>query len=176
MEVPRVPESRRTWQPRERRLVSEWCYRTFPNGHVRENQRLGAIESTLQDSQLTEEEIRHLGVFRRWVDALVVADGVLHLIEGKIRNTPGALEQLDLYERLLPLTPELIELRGLPIQKHLVWVIPDPILESLARERGIRVHLFHPAWVDDYLKLLRPRERQGSRVGGLQIDALAEPE
>ena len=157
----------RNWEPRERRLVSEWTRLTFPNAHVKEAVRLGAVEPALQDAHLSENELRAMGVFRRWVDALVVEPHVVHLIEGKIRNQPGALEQLDLYERLLPLTPELHDIRHLPVRKHLVWVIRDTVVESLARDRGILVHEYHPPWVDDYLKLLEPRHRRPPATRGL---------
>ena len=157
----------RTWEPRERRLVSEWTRLTFPTGHVKENVRLGALNPALQDTTLTENELRALGVFRRWVDALVIEPKVVHLVEGKIRNTPGALEQLALYRHLLPLTPELQDVAHLPIVSHLVWVIADPVVEMMAREQGVRVHVYHPPWVDDYLKMLHPRERRASQPRGL---------
>lgn len=158
----------RNWEPRERRLVSEWTRLAFPNAHVKESVRLGAIEPALQDAKISELELRALGVFRRWVDAIAIEGGVAHLIEGKIRNQPGAIEQLTLYERLLPLTPELQDIRHLPVKKHLVWVIVDPIVEAMARDAGILVHVYHPAWVDDYLKMLNPRERRARRADGLQ--------
>lgn len=157
----------RTWAPRERRLVSEWTRLTFPQAHVKENVRLGALDPSLQDVNLTETELRVLGVFRRWVDALVIEPQVVHLVEGKIRNTPGALEQLRLYALLLPLTPELQDVRHLPVKKHLVWVTPDPVVEAMAREDGVLVHVYHPAWVDAYLKELHARERRPSQPRGL---------
>lgn len=147
--------------------MSEWTRLQFPTGHVKENVRLGAVLPELQDANISELELRALGVFRRWVDALVVDGGVAHLIEGKIRNVPGALEQLNLYERLFPLTPELQDIRHLPIQRHLVWVIVDPIVESMARAQGILVHVYRPAWVEDYLKMLSPNKRRAARADGL---------
>lgn len=162
----------RSWQPRERRLVAEWVRIMFPNAHIREQVRLGAIEPALDDANISEKELRALGVTRRYVDALAVQDNTVHLIEAKILNRPGALEQLDLYEFLLPLTPELRDLRGLPIVKHLVWAIPDPVVEALARRRGIRVHEFRPEWVDAYLEILRPRETRAPRAPGELLAAL----
>lgn len=166
----------RTWEPRERRLVSEWTRLTWPHAHVKENVRLGALNPALQDTTISETELRALGVFRRWVDALVIEPGAVHLVEGKIRNVPGALEQLALYKHLLPLTPELQDVRHLPITSHLVWVIPDPVVELMARDQGVLVHVYHPAWVDDYLKELGSRKQRASQPRGLPTLFTSETE
>lgn len=152
---------------RESRLVSEWMARTFPRAELRTRVRLGALDSALDDANLTEAQLRHLGVFRRWVDGLAIERAAVHLVEGKVAGTPGALEQLDLYARLLPLTPELAELRGRRIQRHLVWAIPDPVIEAMARERGILVHVYYPRWLDELLGGLSARARRAPQPRGL---------
>ncbi|MGH7375866.1 MAG: hypothetical protein ACREKK_00420 [Candidatus Methylomirabilales bacterium] len=159
--------SPRPYLQREGRLVTEWVIRTFPQAQVVFRARLGAVDVTLADTQLTEPELRAVGVIRRFVDALVIEPERVHLVEAKLRSVPGALEQLDLYARLLPLTPEYQQVRDRPITRHLVWVIRDPVVEALARERGILVHEYHPAWVDEYLKQLTPRMQKGTEPGGL---------
>lgn len=152
---------------RETRLVAEWVTMTFPTGHVVYRARLGAFDPTLQDAATTEAELRALGVWRRYADALIILPDAVHMVEGKIRGAPGALEQLDLYARLFPLTPEYAAQKGLPITRHLVWAINDPVVEALARERGILVHVYHPAWVDEYLAILAPKARSATLPGGL---------
>jgi len=47
---------------------------------------------------------------------MVVEPNAVHLVEGKIRLSPGALEQLELYRMLFPITPELAHLRHLPLE------------------------------------------------------------
>jgi len=128
---------------------------------------LGAIDASLADSQLTERQLRAVGVIRRFVDALVLERDRVHLVEGKILNRPGALEQLDLYAKLFPLTPEYERYRTFPLVRHLLWAVRDPLVEAIAREHGILVHEYHPAWVDDYLKGLTPRARSPMNDGGL---------
>lgn len=147
--------------------MSEWTRLVFPRAHVKENVRLGTYHHALAGANPTEAELRALGSARRMVDALVFEPDALHLVEGKIRNPPVALVELEMYERLVPLTPELKGVRHLPIRKHLVWVIPDPVVEKMARDRGILVHVYHPPWVDEYLELLRPRERRPVQPRGL---------
>lgn len=162
----------RDYTKREHQLVSEWATRTWPHAELHFRRRLGRIQTELQDPTLTDAELRAIGVNRRYVDCLAIEPARLHLVEGKIRGALGALEQLDVYARLLPLTPELEHVRGRPVDRHLVWVIPDPLVEAMARERGILVHVYHPPWVDDYLRHLRGRERSATRSGGLLDQAL----
>jgi len=165
-----VARGTRQYIQREGRLVTEWVTATFPQAHVAYRIRLGAIDASLADTHLTERQLRGLGVFRRYVDAVVLTRDVVHLVEGKILNRPGALEQLDIYARLFPLTPGYEAYRTLPVAKHLVWSIWDPVVEAMARERGINVHLFHPPWVDEYLKTLTPRAQTSTPPGGLFDD------
>ena len=107
----------------------------------------------------SESDERLVGVFRRWADALVILPDRLLLIEGKILPQPGVISQLKLYAELIPKTPELAEHKHKPIEMVLVCAIEDPLISELARREGITVRIFHPAWVDEYMKILHPRER-----------------
>ena len=157
----------RDWTPRESRLVAEWATQTYPTADIRFRVSLGAGRPALEDPTLSDAELRQIGVKRRWVDAMIVEPRTVHLVEAKIRLTPGGLEQLELYRHLFPLTPELANLRGRELQLHLVMAIPDPVLVTIARSRGVQVHVFKPAWVDEYLALLNPRERRAPAPDGL---------
>jgi len=151
---------KRQWQPRELRLVSEFLAKYYGEYPYRTRVRLGSIHPELSPDQLSESERRMVGVFRRWADAIVFMPDRLVLIEAAIRPSPGDISQLELYKHLLPHTPELAEHAGKPIELLLVYAIEDPLIVSLARNRGIRVQYFKPDWVDDYLRILYPRERR----------------
>ena len=158
----------RDWTPRETRLVAEWVVRTYPNALVRFRVDVGNLKPALESTGLTAAELRGLGRSRRWVDAMVVESHVVHLVEGKIRLSPGALEQLELYRELFPLTPELAHLQHLPLELHLVFAVEDPILSAIARRRGVHVHTYNPPWVAAYLAQLSARERRAPQPRGLQ--------
>jgi hypothetical protein len=157
-----MAEGKRQWQPREMRLVSEFLAKYYPNYETRTRVRLGAIHPELHPETLSESEKSMVGVFRRWADAIVIMPDKLVLIEAAIRPSPGDISQIELYEHLLPLTPELEEFRALPIEKLLVFAIEDPVVVAMARERGINTRYFRPGWVDEYLDILYPRERRAS--------------
>src|SRR6266702_3263197 len=159
---------KRPYRPVESRLVSEWVYATFPKAHVIFRAYLGAFDAALQDAAKSEAELRALGVWRRYADALVALPDEVHLVEAKVRGTPGVLEQLDLYARLFPLRPDYQHLLGRSVVRDLEWAIADPVIDGMARERGIRAQLFHPPWVDEYWATVRPRDRTPTLPGGLK--------
>src|SRR6266508_2395142 len=159
----------RDYTPREMRLVAERVIQTWPDGLIRFRVDVGDLKPALQATGLTAAELRRLGRSRRWVDAMVVTPTAVHLVEGKIRLTPGGLEQLELYRALFPLTPELAHLRHLPLELHLVFAVEDPVLTAIARGRGVRVHTFNPPWVAEYLAQLTHREGRAPQPRGLPI-------
>ena len=150
---------KRDWQPREQRLVAEFIARFYSDYDSKTHVHLGSTPPRLRGKFISDEAARLVGVFRRWADALVFLPDRIVLIEGKILPRPGVISQLNLYEELLPKTPELAEHIGKPIEKVLVAAINDPVVTELARREGIRVQIFRPAWIDEYLKILHPWER-----------------
>lgn len=150
---------KRDWQPREQRLVSEFVARFYPDHESRTHVHLGSTPPRLKGRYATDEEARLLGVFRRWADALVFLPDRIILIEGKILPQPGVISQLKLYEELIPKTPELAEHKSKPIEKVLVCAIEDRLISELARREGVTVRIFHPAWIDKYMKIVHPWER-----------------
>jgi len=153
---------KRQWQPREMRLVSEFLAKHYARYPTQTRVRLGSIHPELKPELLSEAEQRAVGMWRRWADAIVFMPDRLILIEAAIRPSPGDISQLELYEHLLPKTPELATHKAKPIEKLLVFALEDPVVVSMARDRGIRVVYFHPGWIDEYLKVLYARERRAS--------------
>ena len=141
-------------------MVSEYLAQTYPADPYQTHVRLGRIQPRMEGTYVSEEEARMLGVFRRWADAIVFLPDRLVLIEAAIRPEPGDISKLELYERLIPNTPELAEHAGKPVEKVLLYCMPDDLLLTLAREHGILVRYFRPPWIEDYLKELYPREQR----------------
>lgn len=125
--------------------------------------RLGAPRPAVARPDMTDEERAMVGAWRRWADAIILEDDKLTLIEAAIRPNPGKIGQLELYKLLLPQTPELAPWRGAKIEMVLLYAIEDPATVHLARSKGIRCIEYKPTWLPNYLSLLMPRERRGSR-------------
>ena len=154
----------RKWQPRELLMLSEWLAENYQGYEYRTRVRLGRIQPRVESPGLTDEERRMIGVHRRWADAVVLMPDRVVLVEAKIRPQPGVISQLELYARLLPHTPELGRHAELPIEMVLLYAIEDELINVLAREKGIKCVPYQPAWLDEYLDELYPRERTGGRT------------
>lgn len=145
----------------EQRLVAEWLQANRSGYWFQTRVRLGALASELAGDDLTEAERRMLhGAWARWADAIVELPDRTELIEGKIIAHPVAIGQLELYARLLPETTDLAHRRTLPVEKIMLYAIPDAHVCAMAVERGIRCVEFRPPWVYEALARRLPRHQR----------------
>lgn len=142
------------------RMISEWLAQEYPQADYKTQIRLGRIQPRLAGQFISDEEVRMLGSFRRFADAMVFLPDRLVLIEAAIRPDPGDISKLELYLELIPNTPELAEFAHLPVEVVLLYAMPDDVLLYLARKKGFRLAYFRPAWVEEYLAELYPREQR----------------
>jgi len=149
-----------TWTPAEGRLVGEYLAVRFPDARTAQRVRVGSYVHHLDAAQLDPGEARMLGVWRRWVDAVVFLPEYTLLIEAAILPDPGDVAQLDLYRELWPMTPEHADRRDLPVRGQLVYAVDDPPIRVLASRWGFTVDVFRPPWIDDYLGRMFPRKRR----------------
>ena len=90
----------------------------------------------------TKELAKMYSVLLRWVDAIVIHDGYVLIIEAKIRPMPGAIGQLELYEMLFPETPEFQAYKDWPIKLILLCAMPDLSMIQLCSQKGITYEIF----------------------------------
>lgn len=143
----------------ETRLLSEWLAVRYPERRILQRVRVGSDHPALEIPGLTPAELRMTVAWRRWADAIVFDNGTLLVVEATVLPKPGKISQLDLYIRLVPATPELVEYKDWPVRGVLVLAVDDPAMRLLAADRGHAVELYHPPWVDAYLLTLAPRAR-----------------
>lgn len=148
----------RTYTPAETRLLAEYLVEKFPHVRTLQHVRVGPIDSYSQIPDLTEAESRMLGVWRRYVDALVFQPGHVLVVEATIFPEPGYVSRLIHYCRLFPQTPEFEEFRRFPVRGLLVAAVHDPTTAAMAEEFGVDYDEYRPPWVLDYLKTVQPRK------------------
>lgn len=149
-------------EQREMRLVTEWLQATYPNVRYEVRVRLGSLPMNLGTSELSTEEERLIhNAYARWADAVVFRPDRTLIVECKLVAHPGALAQLELYQRLIPQSPFLNLSAGLPVEPVLLYAVEDVLVSQLAREKGITLVQYHPAWVDESLAAMSPRKRTG---------------
>ena len=90
----------------------------------------------------TKELARMYMTLLRWVDAIYLHDGVVYIVEAKLRAEPGALGQLDLYEKLFKQTPEFSDYSEWPIQKVLLTAVMDLNMAELCSEKDVEYELY----------------------------------
>ena len=121
---------------------------------------MGRPPSQLVRPDMAPEDVRMIGVWRRWADAIVIDGKKLILIEAAIRPEPGDVSKLELYEMLIPETPELAQYAGRAVVKLLVYAIEDSAVLMLARRHGVKTTRYVPSWLPSYMRQLFPRERR----------------
>jgi len=155
---------KRSWQPREMQMLTEWLVKTQKNKRWQTRVRLGSPTPSTPRPDMSPEERAMIGAWRRWADALILEKDVVTIVEAAIRPGPGKIGQLELYAKLFEHTPELTAWRGARLQLLLLYAIEDPATVMLAREKGILCVEYKPDWLPSYLDLLMPRERRGTRL------------
>lgn len=90
-------------------------------------------------------------IYRPWrpeVDALVVLEGAIVLIEAKIQKYMDGLAKLPVYKALIPSTPEFMPIsKTRPTIMHLLLPYPIPWVKTAAAVTGVEVIDWAPDWV-----------------------------
>ena len=119
---------------KETELLNSWLWDKHKTDLQWKHQRLGEWPS--------KEEARMYSVLLRWVDAIVIKDNVVYIIEAKLRPKADAIGQLDLYERLFRKTPEFKKYWGYPIKKVLLTQELDKEIKALCDDKGIIYEIY----------------------------------
>jgi hypothetical protein len=146
--------SRKPYEHRDRRYVPE-----FVATHLQDrraaffNLRVGPAPEEMKRAHPDLPET----YFRPWkymVDAVVVTDKEIIVIEGELRRPSMKIGQLKMYGELVRQTPELAPYLDRPIRKILVTPREDPLLLDQAGREGVEVVFYRPLWVMEYLRTL----------------------
>jgi len=134
----------RAYQPREKKLLYEWVNLNYPTDPRWVRVRLGPIPGT-------PEEIVYESL-RRWTDMVLIHDNTVFIIEAKMSPEPGAIAQLEVYQRMFKDTPEFTAYKNLPVKSIFLTTKFDQTVNDLCQEKGIQFIVFKPDWVDEYWK------------------------
>jgi hypothetical protein len=95
------------YQPREHRLLSEWLHEKYPSYPVRMCVPLGPAPKEIVDRVGEEKALSASRPWRPEVDAIVFLERKLLVVEAKIFRVMDGLSKLQVYDTLVPSTPEL---------------------------------------------------------------------
>jgi hypothetical protein len=88
----------------------------------------------------------------RYADLVGITAKEIQVVEAKMIADPGAVSQVLHYRDLVYATPLLRQYTSRVLQPVLLWAVDDAIVHKTAVRQGIRVIVFTPAWVQEYLQ------------------------
>lgn len=154
-----IPDGPRRRTQASTRLLHEWSgfqpWIVPPTYEL----RLGPTPLTTPGVVLTPALEAQLRVSNSYADLIGITETEIQVVEAKVVATSGAISQLEEYLTYLPLTPILREYAGRSIVGVLLWAVDKAVPHQMANARGLRVIIYTPSWIQDYLnqKWFRPR-------------------
>jgi len=140
---------------RERRYISEYMLRTWPDGAWQLNVELGPIPPEYIQRMGYAKAAALFRPTRPRVDAVKWTPQSYYLIEAKIRDIKAGIGDLTYYKAVIKTTPDLPYYDGQPIIARLVvpWMLDW--LQPVADAAGVEVVVHMEEWIEAYV-----RERQ----------------
>jgi len=133
----------------EVRMVSEYLLQNYAQYEYTMAVPLGSLPVELLATQGQAKTMGIMRPYRPEVDAMVVLPRFLLLVEAKVWNIINGLSKLPMYKSLVPITPELQGYMPREILMQLVVGWTNPNLERMARDAGVEVRVFCPAWLKE---------------------------
>jgi hypothetical protein len=150
------PTGRRPWSTI---LLREWAQVKYPGVRLAEQFRLGPTSAKLIGVEVSPALERALRVENWYADGILALANEVLIIEAKVKATPAAVGQVKFYQRLAFSTPELQPLMALPFVPVVLFAEDDTTVSNFCRQEGVRVELYTPPWIADYLTQVQFRNR-----------------
>jgi hypothetical protein len=140
-------------------LLREWAAKFYAGLPLMEQYRLGPTRNALLNVALTPALENALRVANWFADGVIATPTSTVIVEAKVRPNPSAVGQVLFYQRLAMATPLLQSRLNLPIEPTVLFAESDSAIEHFARNYGVRVALYSPKWIVDYLQSVQLRGR-----------------
>ena len=150
------PTGRRPWSTM---LLREWAAVKYPGVLLQEQVRLGPTSASVVNMQLSPALEAALRVENWYADGLLITPSEVVCVEAKVASSPGAVGQVLFYQRLLVGTPQLTPYLALPFVACVLFAEKDDTVDQWARQMGVRVEIYTPSWIADYLTQVQFRRR-----------------
>ena len=138
----------------------EYLLANYPPGTWRTNVRLGRPSAELRQLAKTPEELRALRLWTFQADAVVLLPDRAIIIEALVRPEWWKIVQLEEYEKAFKVTEEFRDWWDKPVEKILLTTQLSPVHLAMAQEKGIRVVIYRPKWIEEYLQYYALRRRR----------------
>ena len=134
---------------KESEMLNAWLWEKHREDVQWRRVRLGVLP--------TKAMARMYMTLLRWADAIIVKDGVVYIVEAKLRPAPGAIGQLELYNELFHNTLEFTQYKNYPVKLLLLCSIVDLAIAELCSKKGIIFEIFSEKEVNEArMKMMLP--------------------
>jgi hypothetical protein len=140
-------------------LLQDWAALKYPQYHLYEQMRLGPTSSTLVGVNVSPALEAMLRVNNWYADGVIALPNEVLFVESKMQSTPGAISQVKFYVREGMRTPALQNLMAIPFIPVVLFAESDNDVNMFARQEGVRVEIYTPSWISDYLTQVQFRNR-----------------
>jgi hypothetical protein len=140
------------WKPKERRYIVEWAESKYPGFKKRFNVPIGPVPQSIIEELGFERGVRMYRRWRPYCDCLVYLPDKLILAEAEIINPKNAIGDLLYYRAILPDTPDIPEIKTMPVEYTLVIPAELKWVEEICQKEGIKIDIFTPDWIKEYLE------------------------
>jgi hypothetical protein len=140
-------------------LLQEWVSAKYAGAQVFYELRLGPTSKSLVGVQVSPALEAMLRVANWYADAVVVTPAEVLVIEAKVDPNPGAVGQVLFYRTLIYSTPALQAFTTMPVTPVVLFAEDDSGVTPFARGLGVRVEIYTPAWIAQYLDTRQFRNR-----------------
>jgi len=137
---------------RERRYISEYMLKTYPDMKWQINVELGPIPQEYVDRYGLGKAAALFRPTRPRVDAIRWTDKKYYLIEAKLRDIKGGIGDLTYYRGMAKLTPDMPFYDGQRIVCLLVVPYMIEWISWAAKAARVEVDVYWAEWVADYVK------------------------
>lgn len=134
----------------ESRLVSEYIEDIYPGELKKIRVPLGPLSPEDIATYGLEGAARRMRAWRPEVDAIVITDKEMILIEGKIIKVMDGLSKLPVYGVLATKSPDLSKYNKKEMCLVLVTPKPPTWAVSVAGDFGVKIEIYKPEWLKDY--------------------------
>ncbi|MEM3675386.1 MAG: hypothetical protein QXG08_07955 [Candidatus Methanomethyliaceae archaeon] len=147
-----MSEGKRRYEIVESKYLAEYIAKRFPNAQkVMFQVPVGDYPHTAA-SQLEGVTPEWFWRFGPRVDAIVIADGVMYVIEAETRRPVNGLSELELYNALIDRSPHLGPYLKFPRRIVLLTAVFDPNVAAICKTRGWDYEVYKPDWLDEHLR------------------------
>lgn len=145
--MPGFTKLRANW---EQRYVSDYVIEKFPHNMHKFRCPLGAVPHEWVAEMGEAKALKAFRPYRPEVDAAIITDDAIIIIEAKIFKVMDGISKLPVYRSLIPETPEFREYRGLKTRAILVTPKDPGWTRRVAEENHIEIDIYKPTWIAEY--------------------------